>query len=449
MSISMTDPGRRRTLDAGGELRLPAVLADRYELTESIAHGGMGRVYRGTDTLLDREIAVKVLDHSLSKDATFVSRFKREARAAARLNHPNVVSLFDYGNDDDTYFIVMEYVPGRPLSRVGAGGDRLTPRRAAEIALDVAHALECAHAGGVVHRDISSNNVMISGSRTKVADFGIAHLSVRDDDHTTAKAGVILGTAAYLSPEQARGGRIDARSDIYSLGIVLYEMLTGRVPFEGDSSLATAYMHILQQVVPPSLLNPEIPGPLEAIVMRTLAKDPDDRYVNASDLALDLRRFLAGQDIRTMEIVEREAGAVAAVPKSEVPAARRRVGAALLFIAPLLAILGVAAGWWLSANWDAATAPKLRGLVDTDAVARLQDRDLDARVIRLHSPEPAGVVTGQTPSAGTTLEQGDTIVVEVSKGPEPTLAERLDGSLGSFELPDMSGPADRLSPFYR
>ena len=447
MSTSITDPGRR-TIEVDGA-EFPAVLTDRYELVERIARGGMGHVYRAMDALLDREVAVKILDRSLSEDPSFVSRFKREARAAARLNHPNVVSLYDYGVDNGVYFIVMEYVAGRSLSRVSAGGDRMTPRRAAEIALDIAHALECAHVGGVVHRDITSNNVMIAGSRTKVADFGIAHLSLRDDDRTTAKAGVIVGTAAYLSPEQARGAGIDGRSDIYSLGVVLYEMLTGRVPFEGDSALATAYMHILQQVVPPSLLNPEVPGPLETIVMRCLAKDPDDRYVNASDLALDLRRFLAGQEVRTMDIEVTEPPSLAApIVRSSQPRARRR-GVAVLVIAPLIALLGVAAGWWLSANWDATSAPRLRGLVDQDAMDRLEERDLEARVLRIHHDRPAGVVTNQTPNAGTELEQGDTIVIEVSKGPVPTLTERLDDSLGALELPEMPGPADALWPFYR
>jgi serine/threonine-protein kinase len=446
MSISMTDPGRR-TLRRDGVLDLPAVLAGRYELREVVASGGMGRVYRGVDTLLDREVAVKVLDHSLSGDDSFVSRFKREARAAARLNHPNVVSLFDYGSDGDVYFIVMEFVDGRSLNDVAANGDRFTPRRAAEIALDVAHALECAHMGGVVHRDITSNNVMVAGSRTKVADFGIAHLSVRDDDHTTAKAGVIVGTAAYLSPEQARGSSVDARSDIYSLGIVLYEMLTGRVPFEGESGLATAYMHILQQVVPPSLLNPEIPGPLETIVMRMLAKDPDDRYMNASDLALDLRRYLAGQDVRTMELVRREPPEVEWTPARATPKPGRRRGALVLFVAPLIAVLGVASGWWLSANWDATTAPRLKNLVEGDALSRIKDGDLDARIIRVHDAKPAGIVIRQTPVAGTNLEQGDTVVLEVSKGPAPTLTERLDDSLQVFEVPEFPGPSEQLWPF--
>ena len=444
MSISTTDPGKR-TLGHSEDLQLPATLAGRYEVIASIARGGMGRVYKAIDTLLDREVAIKVLDRSLSSNATFVSRFKKEARAAARLNHPNVVSLFDYGADGDLYFIVMEYVEGQALSSLLNGGDRLTPRRAAEIALEVAEALDSAHARGVVHRDVTSNNIMVTSSRTKVADFGIAHLTAGSDDYTTAKKGVIVGTAAYLSPEQARGAGPDGRSDIYSLGIVLYEMLAGRVPFRGDSSLATAYMHILQQVVPPSLLNVEVPVALETIVMRSLAKDPDDRYPTAADMAQDLRRFVEGDNVVALDAARRR-DSVDLPPVNTRPH-RKRLGWLALVLAPLLAVAGVAAGWWLAASWDVVATPKLEGLTESDADARLGELDLEARVVRLHNDEPAGVVMRQSPSAGTELEKGNTVVLEVSLGPEPTLAERLEESLSGIEVPSPLGPLDLLVPF--
>ena len=445
MSISTTDPGKK-TFGHSEDLILPATLVGRYEIVGSIARGGMGRVYRARDTLLDREVAVKVLDRALSRQATFVSRFKKEARAAARLNHPNVVSLFDYGNDDGLYFIVMEYVAGRTLSALMASGDRLTSRRTAEIAREVAEALECAHEHGVIHRDITSNNIMVPPTRTKVADFGIAHLTAGSDDYTTAKKGVIVGTAAYLSPEQARGSRADERSDIYSLGVVLYEMLTGRVPFQGDSSLSTAYMHILQQVVPPSLLNVEVPAALETIVMRALAKDPDERYPAASDMARDLRRFLEGNTVVTLESTRRHEPVE---PTSLVVESRPRRRRALLalVLAPLLAVAGVAAGWWLSSSWDVVAAPELEGLTDRDALDRLTEVDLDARVVREHGPEPPGVVTAQSPESGAELEKGETVVLEVSMGPEPTLAERLEASIAGLEVPSPLGPLDLVVPF--
>ena len=445
MSTQTTDPGRP-TLDLASNLDLPVLLVGRYKLTEEIARGGMGRVYRAEDTLLDREVAIKVLDRSLSSNPSFVSRFKREARAAARLNHPNIVSLFDYGTQGDTYFIVMEFVEGRPLSGFRHGDERLSPQRAAEVALDIAQALECAHQGGVVHRDITSNNVMISPTRTKVADFGIAHLTAHSGDYTTAKNGVIVGTAAYLSPEQARGGRVDQRSDLYSLGVVLYEMLTGRVPFQGDTPAATAYMHILQQVVPPSLLNSEIPSALEAIVLRALGKLPEDRYGSAGEMASDLRRFLADEPVGTLEFAP---GPMPAAERFQelVPArVETRPRRGWLLVIPMLMAAGFT-GWWLSANWDARTAPELRGRLGTDGLRQLDDMGLDARVVRKHDDAPPGVITSQSPKKGTEMATGDTIVLEISKGPAPTLAERFGAPLVDFEAPTVPEPFAGLLPF--
>jgi eukaryotic-like serine/threonine-protein kinase len=257
----------------------PKILNERYQIEATLGEGGMARVYRGTDGVLGRPVAIKVLADRYANDDTFVTRFRREAQAAAALNHPNVVSVFDTGDDGQAHYIVMEYVPGQTLADVLKREGPLDPDRAARIAEDVATALQAAHERGLVHRDVKPGNVMIDPEgRTKVMDFGIARAAAND---TLTQTGAVLGTAAYLSPEQARGDAVDARSDIYSLGCVLYEMLTGRPPFTGDSPVAIAYAHVNDQPDSPTAHRRGVPPELEAVTMRALAKDPDDRYPSA------------------------------------------------------------------------------------------------------------------------------------------------------------------------
>ncbi|MBW3594022.1 MAG: protein kinase, partial [Actinobacteria bacterium] len=247
----------------------------RYAVIERVGVGGMAEVYRARDELLGREVAVKVLSERLSTDRSFVERFRREAQAAANLNHPNIVSLYDYGSDGATNFIVMEYIDGRSLGEVIAQEAPLLPERAAEIASDVAKALERAHNAGLVHRDIKPNNIMMTSTgQTKVTDFGIVRALGGDTEQQMTQTGMVIGTAAYLSPEQAQGNPVDARSDVYSLGCVLYEMLTGSPPFSGDTPLAVAYKHVRETPEPPSSINPDVPEDLDAITMKALAKNP-------------------------------------------------------------------------------------------------------------------------------------------------------------------------------
>src|SRR5205809_420498 len=268
------------------------VLAGRYELEEVLGHGGMAEVFLGTDRVLGRRIAVKILSDRFARDNSFVTRFRREAQSAAALNHPNVVSVFDTGSDDGTHFIVMEYVQGKTLSQMLRDGAPLMPERAVEIARGVADALSFAHRAGIVHRDVKPGNIMLTTTGdVKVMDFGIARATSSESLTQTA---TVLGTATYFSPEQAQGDPVDARSDIYSLGVVMYEMLTGTPPFAGDTPVAIAYKHVKEDPVPPSSLNSDIPEGLNAIVLKCLAKDPDDRYQSVEDLLSDLRRFRAG-----------------------------------------------------------------------------------------------------------------------------------------------------------
>ena len=274
------------------------VLNERYKVETTLGEGGMARVYRGTDQVLDRTVAIKVLADRYAEDDNFVTRFRREAQAAAALSHPNVVAVFDTGDDAAAHYIVMEYVEGRTLGEVLKVEGPLDADRASAIAEDVATALQAAHERGLVHRDVKPGNVMIdTEGRIKVMDFGIARAAAND---TLTQTGTVLGTAAYLSPEQARGDSVDARSDIYSLGCVLFEMVAGRPPFTGDSPVSLAFRHVNEDPQRPSAYRPGVPPQLEAVVMRALEKDPGRRYQSAEEF----RRALA--DARS--------GATATVP---------------------------------------------------------------------------------------------------------------------------------------
>jgi Protein kinase domain len=259
------------------------VLAGRYELLDVLGRGGMGVVYRARDQVLDREVAVKLLASDLAEDPTFVARFEREARAAARLSHPGIVSVFDTGHDGDTRFIVMECLHGSTLARLLHQGGALAPERAAEVAAAIAGALAAAHREGIVHRDIKPGNVMIDDSGlVKVLDFGIARAIAST---TLTQPAAVVGSAPYLAPELARGARADARSDIYALGCVLYAMLTGRPPFTGELAASVMHQHGSRTPRPPREQNPATPAALDALVMRMLAKRPADRPQSADELA--------------------------------------------------------------------------------------------------------------------------------------------------------------------
>ncbi|MCU1498084.1 MAG: Serine/threonine protein kinase [Acidimicrobiales bacterium] len=272
------------------------VFNGRYELVRRIARGGMAEVFLARDQLLDRPVALKILFPELSTDPSFVERFRREAQAAANLSHPNIVSVYDWGEEDGTYVIVMEYVDGKPLSNLIRTEGPLLADRAASIGAAVAAALAFAHRNEVVHRDVKPGNVLIdSAGHVKVADFGIARAANTKENLT--QTGAVMGTATYFSPEQAQGKPVDPRSDLYSLGVVLYEAASGKPPFSGDSPVAIAYKHVQEPVPPLRDQNPSIPEPYEAITRKALAKNPANRYGTAEEMRADLQRFLDGRSV--------------------------------------------------------------------------------------------------------------------------------------------------------
>jgi serine/threonine-protein kinase len=425
------------------------VVDGRYELGRQLGAGGMARVYLAHDRLLDREVAVKVLAERYASDPAFVERFRREAQAAGKLNHPNIVAVYDYFEEDGGYFIVQEYVDGRSLAEVLRSEGRLHPDRAADVASDIAAALGAAHREGMVHRDIKAGNVLwAEDGQVKVADFGIARLFSGGDSDLT-QAGVVMGTATYFSPEQAQGKPVDPRSDLYSLGVVLYEMLVGHAPFVGDDPGAIAYAHVHEQPKRPREEDPELPPEIDAITMKLLAKDPAHRYPSADDLRADLRRYRQGVKLTPPpEAAAAAAGAPAATAPPR-PAPRdidfgsyedgryveppRRTGFFLLFMIVVMAAL--AAGlWYLSGILDdeddtrTLTVPNVVG--ENREAAANQLRRAGFRVRQRQEADngvAVDVVIRQNPEEGAEAAERSIVTIVVSAGAETAAVPEVIG----------------------
>jgi eukaryotic-like serine/threonine-protein kinase len=425
---------------------MPRVLSGRYELVHLVARGGMAEVYRAHDRLLDRPVALKVLFSELSVDRTFVERFRREAQNAANLSHPNIVPVFDWGEDGGTYFIVMEFIDGRPLSSILRTAGPLHPDRAAEIGADVALALDFAHSRGVIHRDVKPGNVLITDEgQVKVTDFGIAR-AVNTDESLT-QTGAVMGTATYFSPEQAEGLGVDARSDIYSLGVVLYEMVAGRPPFMGDSPVSVASKHVREQAPAPRQFNPSIPQDLEVVILKCMAKDPEYRYATGGELRIDLLRFHEGREVSagTMAIPSGTGQFTQALPPVVPPEEEEESRGTGLYIALLLvllialgvvaAFLGNSLGWWSFSSKSFALA-NVTGKTQAQAMSILNSDGLHPVVHTTTSTtSEKGVVLSTDPSSGTQVNKGQQIVLDVGSGVPATVQVMVPDVVG-FTLHD-------------
>ena len=415
----------------------PRLLGGRYELDGVVGRGGMAEVYRARDIRLDRIVAVKTLREDLARDQTFQARFRREAQSAASLNNPSIVAVYDTGEDNTggshVPYIVMEYVDGRTLRDLLRDDRRLLPERALEITDGVLRALEYSHRSGIVHRDIKPGNVMLTRSgQVKVMDFGIAR-AVSDAQATMTQTAQVIGTAQYLSPEQARGERVDARSDLYSTGCLLYELLTGRPPFLGDSPVAIAYQHVRENPIPPSRVDPEVPQWADAIVLRAMAKDPRDRYQSAAEMRADIQRALQGVPVAAA--TTQRVGAAAAMagttgamagydygqgddgypPEEE----KRRWLPIVLWILGALLVLGVVGGvaYAILRGGSTHAVPQVDGQTLTQAEHEITQAGLKYTVQRESSQTvPKDIVIRTSPANGNVVAAGTTVTIFASSG---------------------------------
>ena len=402
------------------------LVGDRYEITGLIATGGMGSVYRARDSVLDRIVALKVLKAG-ADDPSFVARFRSEATNAARLSHPNIVQVFDFGYADERPYMAMEYVDGQNLREILTARVVLAPEQAARIGQQVAAALEHARKAGIVHRDVKPENILVTTDGTvKVADFGLSRAFA---EAQATQSGMLMGTAHYLSPEQVQGGHVDHRTDIYALGVVLYEMLTGRAPFSGDSPVVIAYKRVAEDV--PSIMADahDAPRDLDIIVARATARMPDERYTTAGEMADALRAFLPRHDTASLGGLVHHTQAIPLMNEETIalqrPAAgavrtkkrtrRRRKG--LIFVMALVLLAGAA--FATTARLAKDPVPSVLTMSQEDAETKLRAAGFDVRTTFRNDDEVReGYVITQEPTAGIGARPGSVVQIFVSLGPE-------------------------------
>ncbi len=417
------------------------VLGNRYEIVEKIGSGGMSLVYKARCSLLNRYVAVKILRPEFTSDEGFVKKFRQESQAAASLSHQNIVGIYDVGEDQDIHYIVMEYIEGKTLKQLIKEKTRIEPFQAAEIAQQICKALVHAHKNHIVHRDIKPHNILMTKEGTaKVTDFGIARAVTSS---TVTNTGSVIGSVHYFSPEQARGGYIDEKSDLYSLGIVLYEMVTGKVPFEGESPISIALKHLQESVIPPAQIMDGIPAGLEQIIMKATQKDPGSRYETATEMLEDLKAFLKNHDIvfDNMDFEEESSPTIVMPAVGDAGAGKgndsiKKVNRGkrktktkkpyIILAVIMLALIAVGYGGSILMKEllfvKAVKVPNIVGKTEQEAMEELDRVGLKMEIREKQSNPhfPAGTIIQQHPKAETENKVSNPVLVIISLGPEKT-----------------------------
>ncbi len=432
-------------------------LQDRYEILEDVGSGGMSDVYKAKDHVLNREVAIKVLKQEFTEDMSFVTKFRREAQSAAVLEHPNIVNIYDVGSEDGMYFIIMEYIEGITLKSYIERKERLNYKEVLSIAIQVGRGIQAAHEKGIIHRDIKPQNVIISTEgKVKVTDFGIA----KAVSSNTINAEV-MGSVHYTSPEQARNGMVSYQSDIYSLGIVMYEMITGRVPYDGDTTVAIALQHLQSDIIPPSQYVEDIPISVEKIILKCTMKSTDRRYENMEDLLLDLKKALVNPDedfvviaggdataeqtrvitAEELDAIKKEAGVIdekatpkpideeddkaeegKVNPKMDKAITIMAIIAAVVVVGVLIYFIGSGLGWWKFFSGDSVeseqvTMVDLTGMTEKEAIDKLKELNLGYKKEEVSSDQYAeGQVCGQSVKKGDKVPVNSTVTIQISTG---------------------------------